>query len=168
MEALREVFPGPVGYSDHTREVDTGDLAADLGAAVLEKHFTYSRSAAGPDHAASLEPHEFRHYAALARDASQLRLFVGPAGPTRSDPRLGPPEKRILPCERDVRAVSRQSIVARCRIPAGEVIHREHVTFKRPGTGLEPCRLDEVIGRRAARAIEADTPLVAEDVGSAA
>lgn len=165
MAALGQIFAGPIGYSDHTREVDTGEIAADLGAAILEKHFTYSRSARGPDHAASLEPGEFRRYAELARDESILRLRLGEAGPRRDDPRIGPREKRVLPCERDVRAVSRQSIVARVPLRAGEVVQREHLTFKRPGTGLEPWRLDEIIGRTLIRDVEADAPVAAADVG---
>jgi N-acetylneuraminate synthase/N,N'-diacetyllegionaminate synthase len=167
MAALRRVHAGPVGYSDHTREVDTGDLAADQGAAILEKHFTYDKGAPGPDHAASLEPGEFRRYAELARDASLLRLRVGPEGPTASDPRLGPPDKRVLACERDVRAVSRQSIVLKRGVRAGEVIAPQDATFKRPGTGLEPWRVEQVVGWRAARAIEADVPLSAGDVEGA-
>jgi sialic acid synthase SpsE len=164
MAALRRAFAGPVGYSDHTREVDTGELAADLGAAILEKHFTLDKNAAGPDHAASLEPGEFRRYAELARDGSMLRLRVGPAGPTPVDPRIGPDEKRVLECERDVRAVSRQSIVARRAIGAGELIARQDLTFKRPGTGIEPWRVDDVSGRRARGPIEADTPIAPSDV----
>lgn len=164
MSALRSIFRGPVGYSDHTREVDTGELAADLGAAILEKHFTLDKRAPGPDHAASLEPGEFRRYAELARDGSLLRLRVGPEGPTTSDPRIGPPEKRVLPCERDVRNVSRQSIIARHDLAAGTRLTQQDLTFKRPGTGLEPWRLPDILNHRLARDIQADTPLTAADV----
>lgn len=167
MAALRGSggFAGPVGYSDHTAEVDTGAVAAELGACILEKHFTYDRRTAGPDHAASLEPAEFRAYAELARDASLLRLRLGEGAPSKPDPRWGDPHKRVLACERDVRAVSRQSVVARRAIGAGEVLRREDLTVKRPGTGVPPWRLEEVVGRRAARAVEADMPLNEDDLG---
>jgi len=157
-------FEGPVGYSDHTREVDTGAVAAELGASILEKHFTYDRGAAGPDHSASLEPAEFKAYADLARDASILRLRLGKGAPSRRDPRWGPAKKRVLECERDVRAVSRQSIVTRTGLRAGAAVRREDLTVKRPGTGIAPWRLGEVLGRTLARAVEEDMPLMEADL----
>ena len=164
MFALRELC-SRVGYSDHTREVDTGDLAADAGACILEKHFTYDKTAAGPDHAASLEPHEFKRYAELARDASTLRIRIGVEGPIRqNDARLGPRQKRVLPCEQDVRLVSRQSVVTRVALKAGDTIRREHLTVKRPGTGVPPGRLEEVINKRLSRPLEADTPVCDTDL----
>jgi N,N'-diacetyllegionaminate synthase len=157
-------FHGPVGYSDHTVEVDTGAAAARLGAAILEKHFTHDKRAQGPDHAASLEPAEFRAYASLARDESQMRLWMGDKAPRGSDHRWGPPEKRVLECERDVRRVSRQSLVARAALPAGHILSDQDVTIKRPGTGIEPWRLPEVRGRRLVRAVEMDMPITPEDL----
>jgi N,N'-diacetyllegionaminate synthase len=159
-----EGFDGPVGYSDHTVEVDTGSAAARLGAAILEKHFTCSRAAPGPDHAASLEPGEFRVYATLARDESMMRLWMADKAPRESDRRWGPAEKRVLPCEEDVRRVSRQSLVSRAALAAGHVLRNHDLTIKRPGTGIEPWRFGEVIGRRLSRAVEADIPLTDEDL----
>jgi sialic acid synthase SpsE len=158
MHAISKAWAGPVGYSDHTTGVDTGAVAAVHGAAILEKHFTWSRRAVGPDHAASLEAAEFRVYASLARDESAMKAWMGKV-PTPSDPRLGPDEKRVLPCEQDVRRLSRQSIVARRDLPAGHALSLDDVTIKRPGTGIEPWRLPEVIGARLQRAVEADMPL---------
>jgi N,N'-diacetyllegionaminate synthase len=163
MEPIAHATGLPVGYSDHTRETDTGAVAANLGAVILEKHFTYDKRARGPDHAASLEPAEFRAYAALARDESALRSWTSARVPPKEDVRWGPPEKRILDCERDVRQVSRQSITAARELRAGEVLQRGDVCFKRPGSGLEPWRLEEVIGRGLARDVGVDTPLTAHD-----
>lgn len=73
--------------------------------------------------------------------------------------------KEVLDCERDVRTVSRQSVVSVGPIAAGTTITREHLTIKRPGTGILAYRLDEVIGRTAARDIEADVPVVEADLG---
>ncbi len=164
-------FTGPIGYSDHTPSVDTGAIAVNcpgVPAQILEKHLTYSKSAQGPDHAASLDPAEFRQYVTLARDESQMLVWMGGrtvrAGSVLHDARLGPPQKRVLPCEQDVRRVSRQSIVSARAIVPGERLTREHLTIKRPGTGIEPFRVDEVIGRTAARAIEADVPITPEDL----
>jgi N,N'-diacetyllegionaminate synthase len=166
MVALAKIpgFEGPVGYSDHTVEVDTGAAAARLGACILEKHMTWCRSASGPDHGASLEPAEFRAYASLARDESVMRVWMGERAPAEHDRRWGAFEKHVLECERDVRRVSRQSVTAVRDLPAGHVLTREDMTFKRPGTGVEPWRLDEMLGRRLARSVSADMPLTDEDV----
>jgi N,N'-diacetyllegionaminate synthase len=165
MEAIAAATGSPVGYSDHTHETDTGAVAANLGATILEKHFTYSKSAAGPDHSASLEPAEFRAYATMARDESSLRAWMGDRVPISEDPRWGPPEKRILDCERDVRRVSRQSITAARDLRAGETLQRQDITFKRPGTGLEPWQLEHIIGRPLLRDVGFDQPLTANDFG---
>jgi sialic acid synthase SpsE len=165
--ALARIFPGPIGYSDHTTAVDTGALAAAHGAAILEKHFTHSKTAQGPDHSASLEPAEFRAYASLARDESAMREWMGGAGPPgrpSEDPRLGPEEKHILPCELDVRRLSRQSIVTRYALPAGHTLTAADLTIKRPGTGLEPWRLPELPGRRLRQPAEADTPITSSHI----
>lgn len=144
----------PVGYSDHTSSVETGRDAVRAGAVILEKHFTYDTSAPGPDHRASLDPAGFARYVRLARGATP------PARPTTG----ASAAKRVLDCERDVRAVSRQSVVARRAIATGKVITAADLTFKRPGVGVEPSRADEIVGTRAARPIGADMPIVWDDV----
>jgi N,N'-diacetyllegionaminate synthase len=73
-------------------------------------------------------------------------------------------QKLVLDCERDVRTVSRQSVVSVGPIAAGTTITREHLTIKRPGTGILAYRLDEVVGRVAGRSIEGDVPIVEEDL----
>ncbi|MCA9305386.1 MAG: N-acetylneuraminate synthase family protein [Phycisphaerales bacterium] len=154
-DVSRLVAPMDVGYSDHTRGVGTGRNAVSMGARILEKHLTYDRGAKGPDHAASLDPEMFGEYVTLARSA---------AGHSPDPVLIGADRKRVLECERDVRTVSRQSIVWARSMAPGEVVTRGSVTFKRPGTGIEPFRLHEVIGRRVARAVDSDMPAVWEDV----
>lgn len=73
-------------------------------------------------------------------------------------------EKRVLDCERDVREVSRQSVVSECDIATGTTITRDMLTIKRPGTGILAFEIDTVVGRVATRAIEADVPIVEEDL----
>ena len=172
--ALQQVFDGPVGYSDHTPDRFTGASAVAMGACVLEKHLTYDTRAQGPDHAASLDPAEFAVYVAAAKNdwgraephmaydvfAAELRS----ATDRRSLAIDHPIVKAVAPIEQDVRSVSRQSVVAARAIGAGEALTREALTFKRPGTGIEPFRLAEVVGRRAARAIAADSPITVEDL----
>lgn len=149
IHALREVYDGAVGYSDHTMSADTGAFAVAAGAVILEKHLTYDRGAKGPDHAASLEPAEFAEYVRSATRALQM---------------LGAISKAPLACEQDVRQVSRQSLTLQRNLPAGHVLVREDLTVKRPGTGIEPFRLDDVIGRRLIRGVEADMPLLPGDL----
>lgn len=144
----------PVGYSDHTERVETGAEAVRAGACVLERHITDDRRRAGPDHAASLDGPAFAEYVRLARAAT--------SGSGR--PEQPPEAKFVLPCERDVRLVSRQSIVMRRELAAGAVLTERDLTFKRPGSGLEPFRLAEVVGRKLSRAVEADVPLTANDL----
>lgn len=139
----------PVGYSDHTTQVETGAVAVAAGACILEKHLTHSRHASGPDHAASLEPAEFGAYVRLARRAHAM---------------LGDGRKVVLDIERDVREVSRQSVVAARSVPRGKQIEERDLTVKRPGTGLPPFMLRNTVGRVAARDIEEDTPIVPEDL----
>jgi len=170
--ALRRAFDVPIGYSDHTCLDAIGAAAVACGAAVLEKHLTYDPRAAGPDHAASLGPRAFARYAGLAKQVPRDRVLPAHADPVLDDRYqmtddsdvLGALTKRVLPCEREVRMLSRQSIVSRRGLQQGEVIRADDLTFKRPGTGLPPCEIEHVIGRRLRRAVKADTPLVAEDL----
>jgi sialic acid synthase SpsE len=151
--ALRQAFGLPIGYSDHTPDAQTGAAAVAHGACILEKHFTLDRTLPGPDHAASLEPAVMKAYIAHARAA-----VTPPHQPALT------PIKRILPIELDVRIVSRQSIVTRHDLPVGTRLASEHLTFKRPGTGLPPCAIEDVIGRTLARAVAGDTPIETADL----
>lgn len=148
LAAIR-ALPGEfiAGYSDHTTSAYTGMLAVAAGAVILEKHLTHNRRAKGPDHAASLDPKQFSQYVQLVRQAEVMR---------------GPAVKRVLPCEADVRRVSRQSVCAVRDLPAGQVIAEEDVTIKRPGLGVPAAQLRQTIGRRLVRAVAANH-LIRED-----
>lgn len=148
-EAMARVNPNALGYSDHTTAVDAGALAVAGGACVLEKHLTYDRAASGPDHAASLDPKQFAEYVRLAHRAWRMRGRV---------------EKRLLDVERDVREASRQSLTTKRAMARGEAIQRDDLAIKRPGTGIEPHLMDDVIGRALGRDVKADMPLVEEDL----
>lgn len=156
IQALRALFDGPVGYSDHTASIETGATAVALGAHILEKHFTYSRAATGPDHAASLEPRALAEYVCLARAV--------PSGVRRAPAPHPSPVKRVIAIERDVRQVSRQSIVSRRAMPKGHVITPADLTVKRPGIGFPPFEMGLLVGRTLARDVSADTPLVRDDL----
>ncbi len=147
--ALATLGRFPIGYSDHTTSTDTGALAVAAGACILEKHLTLDRSSPGPDHAASLDPRQFADYVALARRAHRM---------------LGPPGKSVRDVEKDVRAVSRQSLTTTRALTAGTVLSRGDLTIKRPGVGIAPYRIDEIVGRTLRRDMETDVPLREDDL----
>ena len=151
------VRPCIVGYSDHTTLLDTAQTARRYAAFIFEKHFTDDTRRKGPDHAASLDPDAFARYARIARDEETVPAAREIHGQIR---------KAVLPCEQDVRAVSRQSLVTTRTLQPGQRIIESDITIKRPGTGIEPWHLQDVIGRSMSRSAEADTPLTWEDLQS--
>ena len=137
---LRQRFDVPVGYSDHTNITHAGALAVGAGARFVEKHLTYDRSAAGPDHAASGDAKSFARYVKLIRQTEEM---------------LGQPGKCVLDRERDVRLVSRQSLVLCRALRAGEPIQRKDLSVQRPGTGVSPAMMEQIVGRKITRDLPA-------------
>lgn len=134
MQTLQQAFGVDVGYSDHTRGIEVPVAAAALGARVIEKHFTLDRNMEGPDHKASLEPHELVSMVAAIRNVEQA---------------LGDGRKRPTPSESKNMLVARKSLVAAKPIVKGEPFTEQNLAIKRPGTGINPMRWDELIGRLA-------------------
>jgi pseudaminic acid synthase len=140
---LAEAFHVPVGLSDHTLGIAVPVAAVALGACIVEKHFTLSRDIPGPDSAFSLEPHEFKAMVEAIRAAENA---------------LG--EVRYEATEREAASrVFRRSLFVVRDVEAGEVFTDENVRSIRPGHGLPPKYLEDVLGRRAARDIDGGTPL---------
>jgi N,N'-diacetyllegionaminate synthase len=148
MATLSEAFDVPVGFSDHTLGIEVAIAAAALGACVIEKHFTLDTSSPGPDHKASLEPDEF------AAMVSGIRIAQVALGDGKKQPR---------DAEAEISAVARKSLVAACDIAAGEIIEPAMISIKRPGNGIAPARLADMIGRKVRRLISAGT-LLSEDM----
>jgi N-acetylneuraminate synthase len=142
---LRNVYPDyPVGYSDHTLpdpQMLVLTTAVILGAVVIEKHFTLDKTLPGND-----------HYHAM--DSDDLRLFI--KNLKFIGEILGETEKRPLESEMPARLYARRSIVAKREIPKGTVITEDMITFKRPGTGLSPQEVRQIIGKRVERDILED------------
>lgn len=134
MAKMETTFGVQVGYSDHTQGIEVPIAAVALGAKVIEKHFTLDRNMEGPDHKASLEPHELKAMVSAIRHIEEA---------------LGNGEKRTSASETPNKAVARKSIVAKCHIEAGELLSEENITVKRPGTGISPMRWREVLGTKA-------------------
>lgn len=141
MESIRQTYKVEVGYSDHTDGIEVPIAAVALGAVLIEKHYTLDRNMEGPDHKASLEPKEL---IAMVQGIRNIEKALGDGVKTASAS-----EKKNI-------AVARKSIVAGRNIKAGEVITEKDLEIKRPGTGISPMRINEVIGRTAAADIAED------------
>jgi len=139
METLRAHFNVPVGFSDHTLGSTVSLAAAALGANVIEKHFTVDKTLPGPDHQASLDP-------------TELRAFV--AGIRSVEASMGDGVKKPVASEAGTAAVARKSLVASRPIQRGEILSKDNVVARRPGTGLSASHIDQVLGKRAAVALE--------------
>jgi N-acetylneuraminate synthase/N,N'-diacetyllegionaminate synthase len=142
--AIRRIFNVPVGFSDHTLGSRAALGAVALGACMIEKHITLDRDLPGPDHWFSADPEEIRELVA------GIRFMEEALGSSL----LEPTEK-----ERGMRELARRSIVASRDIDEGETIGRDMLALRRPGTGLAPKFLAEVLHRRAARPIRRHEPI---------
>ncbi|HBC75169.1 MAG: pseudaminic acid synthase [Candidatus Wallbacteria bacterium GWC2_49_35] len=143
IQTLTEVFGTVAGLSDHTMGSAVAVAAVALGAKIIEKHLILGRNLGGPDSQFSMEPHEF---SAMAHDIRIAEKAVG----TKS---LGRDKK-----ETKGRQFAR-SLFAVEDIKAGEEFTSTNVRSIRPGCGLAPKYLNDIIGKRAKRDIERGTPL---------
>jgi N-acetylneuraminate synthase len=138
-------FPDTVpGYSDHTLPgaMEVLKVANLLGASVLEKHFTYDKTLPGNDHYHAMDWKDLKHFHKVLDQTYAL---------------LGGFEKKPLPTEEISRNNARRSLVAQRHIPAGKVIEASDLTWKRPASGISPKFINEVIGKKAAKEITADS-----------
>lgn len=149
MSAMERAFDLPVGYSDHTAGVDVSLAAVALGACVIEKHFTLDKGMPGPDHAMSIDPAELKQLVSGVRTVTAA---------------LGSGTKEIRPSELIMRDIVRRSIVPTRNLDVGDVLEASLLKAVRPGTGLPPEMLDQVIGRRVKRPVRADQMLSLEDL----
>lgn len=147
MQQIREFFPGPVGYSDHTEGTAIPLAAVALGADIIEKHITIDRDVPNAqDWKVSCDPSNFAQFIADIRAIGQA---VG-GGPKRLSEKE---QKSIL--------WARKSLTAAVDIPAGAVIAEGMLIAQRPGSGLPASRIGEVVGRTALRNIPSGTPIAA-------
>jgi N,N'-diacetyllegionaminate synthase len=149
MTTLATTFSVPVGYSDHVPGPEASLAAVALGASVIEKHLTLDRSAAGPDHAASTEPADFRQLVAGIRTVEAA---------------LGSGEKRPAEAELDTARVARKSLAAARPLTPGMTVEPEMLVAMRPGTGIPPSAIDRVIGRPVRAAVAAGALIAWEDL----
>jgi N-acetylneuraminate synthase/N,N'-diacetyllegionaminate synthase len=140
IEFLKQHFDFPVGFSDHTLSTIIPIAAVSIGAVLIEKHLTLNRSMQGPDHRASLEPDEFKK---MIDDIRIIEKALGYAGQRSYE-------------EEEIKKLVRRSIVAKIFITKGTIITEDMLDFKRPGTGIAPKYLVEIIGKCAKADIAPD------------
>lgn len=150
MEEMKARYGLTVGLSDQSLTNYAGFAAAALGARVIEKHMTLSRRCYGSDAKHSVEPDEFTDF---VRGVRAIETMMA-----------NPVDKNDVSAFRDMKNVFEKSIVTLKKIPAGTVLTESVLGVKKPGNGLPPRRLNEIIGRRAKRDIEAGKMLAESDL----
>ena len=143
---LAQNFPEyEIGYSDHTRSDSNMFVlttAYNYGADIIEKHFTLDKSLPGNDHYYSMDPEDIMIFKTNVRFLSQIS---------------GMRNKQPLISESSAKREARRSIVTTSDIKKGDIIASDLITFKRPGTGISPARVDDVVGKTALVDIAKDT-----------
>jgi N,N'-diacetyllegionaminate synthase len=148
---LRDRYDCPVGLSDHSGTIYPSIAAAALGATAIEVHVTMSRHMFGPDVPASVTVEELGQLVAGVRYVAEA--VASPVDKDAMAQRMAPMHDLFT-----------RSVVAGRDLPAGTVLAAADLTLKKPGDGLPPARLDELVGQRLRRDVKADERLAEEDV----
>ncbi len=130
---MQKEFDISVGYSDHTLGIEVSIAAVALGASVIEKHFTINRNLPGPDHKASIEPDELKLLVKSIRNIEKAISGNGIKEPSKSE------QKNI--------SVARKSLHLSKALSAGQVIQFSDLIVLRPGDGISPMLIDQIVGR---------------------
>lgn len=148
MNEIQEKFNIDIGYSDHTLGIEVPIAAVALGAKIIEKHFTLDRNLPGPDHKSSLEPNELKNMVAAIRNIESA-LGSAVKAPTSSE------LKNIN--------IARKSIHLAVDKLRGETLTEEDLVMLRPGDGISPMRMKDVIGKRVVKDLLTGHKLTLED-----
>lgn len=147
---LRKEFPNyAVGFSDHSLGTEITIAAAAMGVAMIEKHFTLDHTVIGMDNQMAMEPAEMAY---LVR--SCINVYTA----------LGSTERTVLPAEMEQRKKMRRSVIATRDLSAGTVLSAADLSAKRPGTGMAPETITELIGKVITKDIEADSLIFETDI----
>ena len=134
MLTIKKKFKVNIGYSDHTEGIEASLAAVALGAQIIEKHFTLNKNFIGPDHKASITGNELK---SLAQGIKKVNLA------------LGNKEKKITSSEKKNLTIARNSLVAAKNIKKGEKFTELNLAVKRPGSGISPMKLFQIVGKIA-------------------
>ncbi len=146
--SLKEKFKIPIGFSDHSRSLISGALAAGMGASIIEKHFTLDNELNGPDHSFSLNPKDMKIYVDHIRNA-ELMLGDGDISPKNE--------------EEEISRKFRRGLTLECDLKKGDVLGEEMLSFKRPCPNLKPYQKDLVLGKRAKKNLRKGHKISEED-----
>ena len=130
---FNKIFDVPVGYSDHTMGIDACITSIPLGSCIIEKHFTLNKKMDGPDHKLSADPKE------LVKLVKKIRI---------TEKLLGKPRKQILKSEQKFRITMKRSVGFNQDLRKGTKIKQSMLTFYRPGDGIPPNTINNIIGRK--------------------
>tara|TARA_B100001250_G_scaffold410991_1_gene438592 strand:- start:715 stop:1752 length:1038 start_codon:yes stop_codon:yes gene_type:complete len=146
---LREAFPNyPIGFSDHSLGIEISSAAIVLGACMIEKHFTLDKTKIGMDNQMAIEPNEM---SALVENCNNIKKSLGN-------------KKRVVSkYELDQRKLMRRSIISKKDLKAGTKLTLDDLDTKRPGTGLPPEMIDELVGKVLVNDIDCDMLLNKDD-----
>lgn len=142
MVTMRDHFGVRVGYSDHTLGVEVPIAAVALGASVIEKHFTLDRNLPGPDHNASLT---YEELAKMVKGIRNIEKAISGSG-----------KKEPSPSEIENIEIARKSLVYKQSLSKGTIIERDYLDTKRPGSGISPMKINEVVGKRLNKNVNKD------------
>jgi sialic acid synthase SpsE len=146
---LRKATGHPVGFSDHTTGTWAAAAAVALGACLIEKHVTLDRRLKGPDHHFAFEPEMMKELIRVVRNTEKA---------------LGSHDRILSDEEAKARKLARRSLVASRQIRQGETLSRKNLKVSRPGSGIHPRQMDEIIGKRAIKTIEKEDLIDWSDV----
>ena len=133
IKTLQSEFDVPIGFSDHSPGIELPIAAVALGACVVEKHFTLDKTLEGPDHKASLNPVEFKTMVDAIRNVEVA---------------MGDGVRKFSENELEIKKIARKSIILNEDISEGIRIEKKMLAIKRPGTGIAPKYINQVIGRK--------------------
>ncbi len=150
LDTYKKEFPELIlGFSDHSLGIEASIGAVAKGVKVIEKHFTLDKDMDGPDHKASLNPKELKSWVNSIRNIEKA---------------LGSYEKKPTNEELEISKIARKSLIINEDLKRGSVIRKEHISIKRPGTGIPPTDYDKVIGRKITKNLKRNSLLKWKDI----
>jgi N-acetylneuraminate synthase/N,N'-diacetyllegionaminate synthase len=150
MNSIKNELEVKVGYSDHTLGIEVPIAAVALGAVLIEKHFTLDRNMVGPDHLASLTPEELKQMVTCIRN---IELTISGNG-----------IKEASDSEKKNIKIARKSIHIKNDLKSGHIIKKDDLIMKRPGDGISPMQIDQIIGSKTLRELKKDVKLSFKDI----
>jgi len=149
IKTLQNELDVPIGFSDHSPGIELPIAAVALGACVVEKHFTLDKDMDGPDHKASLNPAEFKAMVDAIRNVEVA---------------MGDGVRKFSENELEIKKVARKSIILNQDVPEGTIITRDMLSIKRPGTGIPPKFINEIVGKTVVNDLKSQTVIKWENL----